>query len=115
MIGINDIAGGISEETIWDNYQRIVIKLKNELPETELYIEALLPCGNEKGDLYNTKIVSLNEKLVILADEQDCEYIDLYEKFVDKKGYLKAEYNYDNVHITIDGYSLWFNEVRKYI
>lgn len=115
MIGINDISMDIPEEVIVDNYKNIIVKIKEELPDSDLYIQSILPCAGEKGELYNVRIERVNEEIKYLSNEYECVYIDLYKKFANENGYLKDCYNYDNVHITVNGYEVWYDEVKKYI
>lgn len=113
MIGINDIGLGIPEKETLNNISAIIEKLKTSLPESYIYVQSILPCGNEKGDLYNEVIQAYNKSIQQLVEGERCYYVDLYSLFEDENGYLKDEYNYDNVHITSSGYEIWYNKIYK--
>jgi len=81
MIGVNDIGKGMPN--IFDNYKQILQKLKEQSPNTLIYVESVLPTN---GSVDNKKIRSLNNDLKNLCQEQDYEYIDLYSKFIASNG-----------------------------
>lgn len=114
MIGINDIRQKIPLTTTTGHYEQILLKLKEQLPDTEIYIQSVLPIGDNTG-MSNEDVTALNEQLEKLALANNCTYIDLYSLFIDETGYLPDDYSLDGVHLTGKGYSLWIEEINPYI
>ncbi len=83
-IGTNDISRSIPIETILANYKIILQRMKNDSPQTKIYIQSLLPVAVEPGDMYshnNEGILALNKELVMLCEENKINYIDLNPKY----------------------------------
>lgn len=112
MIGINDIRQNIDKDTSLAHYKEIIKQIKEALPDTQLYIQSLLPIGDNTG-MSNKDVEALNSELVKLASENNLTYIDLYSKFLDHTGYLPDHYSIDGVHLTGEGYTIWIDEIKK--
>lgn len=120
MIGINDLARGMSKKEILDNYKIIVDRILKASPKTQIYIESLLPVNEKYGrfkDHYSKadSIVSLNNNLENLAKEKGQTYVDLYSSFVDSEGKLKDKFTEDGLHLNGKAYQLWKSLVEKYV
>ncbi len=120
MIGINDLARGISNKEILDNYKMIVNRIIEASPKTEIYIESILPVNDSYGRFKKhyakaDSIVPMNNELKKLAKEKGQTYVDLYSFFVDSEGKLKDEFTEDGLHINGNGYQLWKSLVEKYV
>lgn len=112
MIGINDIRQKIDKNVSVKHYEQIINQLKESLPDTELYIQSVLPIGDNTG-MSNEDVASLNSELEKLAIEYNIIYIDLYSKFLDHTGFLPDYYSIDGVHLTGEGYAIWIEEIKK--
>ncbi|KKK38733.1 hypothetical protein WQ57_07025 [Mesobacillus campisalis] len=118
MVGINDLEEGVKKDSLLKNYQSILSTLKNGLPDTEIYIQSLLPTHEElnaKSAIKNEEITEINEELKQLAQNQDAFYIDLYPKFESEDGQLAKKYTVDGVHLNGEGYKVWEETIRKYV
>lgn len=120
LIGINDIARGIPNDTIVENYKAIVKRIKTESPSTRIYIESLMPTNDEFSDFKNhqgkmPEIKDLNEKLKLYASEQEIEFINLFDSFLDENGKLNKKYTNDGLHLLGEGYMHWYSILKKYI
>ena len=120
MIGVNDLAHGTSRQQILLNYEKIIKRIKDESPKTELYIESILPVNNAFPDFKNhvtknTEIVQVNNDLKALAVANSATYIDLHSVFKDANGKLDAKYTEDGLHLNGSGYMLWKSKVDQYI
>ncbi len=120
MIGVNDIARGLSPDTIAANIRRIVLKIKSKSPRTKIYLQSVLPVNDAFGmfrdhTLRGAEIVRVNNLLVKLAAETGTLYIDLHTPFSDADGKLKPEYTNDGLHLLGPGYILWRDTVAPYV
>ena len=59
LIGTNDVSFGESDETIVDNIVTILERFADEAPETEVFVQSILP----RGATYRDRIESLNSKI----------------------------------------------------
>ncbi|HBG42331.1 MAG TPA: hypothetical protein DDW85_13140 [Porphyromonadaceae bacterium] len=118
MAGINDISLARDEKTIVDNYRQIIQAVKNDSPQTEIYIQSVLPVNNDFARYSRLKgkeerILSLNRKLKALADAENIPFINLFSYFADASGKLIASYTGDGLHLTPEAYALWTNIIRS--
>lgn len=114
MIGINDIANGVSIEFIINEYRKLVHIIQERLPATVIYVQSVLPTRNDKKRP-NTTIKKLNAQLRGLCQTLQITYIDLYDSFLDNEGRLAKEYSIDCLHLSGEGYLLWQDMLKKYI
>lgn len=114
MIGINDIRQKIPTTTTLTHYEELLTQLKEVLPDTELYIQSVLPIGDNTG-MSNEDVQLLNTELLKLATKMNLTYIDLYSLLIDETGYLPDACSIDGVHLTGQGYAIWIKELNKYM
>ncbi|NJL65056.1 MAG: G-D-S-L family lipolytic protein [Methylacidiphilales bacterium] len=118
MVGINDLAMiNKSVGKVIDKYKQILLKFKNAIPDTQVFIQSVLPV-NQNIYLYwedNQKIVNLNSKLKDLATEFDYEYIDIHSYFIDAEKQLDAKYTADGLHLNGKAYLLWAEIIKQYL
>lgn len=113
LIGINDLSRGLSDSTLIANYRELVQRVRQGSTNTQLYLQSILPTNpvfeKLKGHYgYEKRIIDLNAQLMELAAHTpNCTYIHLYPHFQDEQGYLKEEYTWDGVHLTVAGYRRW--------
>jgi len=113
MIGINDLLMGRTPKRILANYKEILSVLKRELPRAEVYVQSLLPV--EKMENVSDGIIDLNGGLKRLADENGCNYINLFTPFSDPTVGINPDYTDDGLHLTPEGYAAWKREIREYL
>lgn len=108
MIGTNDVNQDLDSDYIFDNIKTIITKIQNKLPETKIFIEPILPAGNQWADNQrNEKRIKINELLQKEYHNSDVTYIDMYDKFVDREnGQLKSEYTADGLHLNDKAYKM---------
>jgi len=119
MIGINDLLNNLDQDKILNNYQEIVKNIKNNSPNTKIYIQSILPMNFEidktKRQTDNTKISKLNNNLKNISDNSKVFYIDLYSSFINSSNQLNPQYTLDGIHLNGKGYLIWKNQISKYI
>lgn len=121
MMGINDIVENVPVKNLLDNYSQIIEKIKNQSPETKIFIQSILPVSKSASVFFsgdenkiNQMIDEVNQKLIQMAKERNLVYIDLNDVFM-SKGELKDEYSWDGIHINARGYERWFEHIKPYI
>jgi len=120
MIGINDLARNKSKQEILDNCEIIVDQILTDSPETEIYLQSILPVSKKYGRFEkhyskSDSIVSLNKGLESLAKKKGQIYVDLYLSFIDNENNLKDEFTEDGLHLNGKAYKVWKSLIDKYI
>ncbi len=100
------LIGGNNLKTIFDNYERIIVDIRNNLPDTELILLSLT-CEGGKFSKNNELIKNNNIKIKEIADSYHLSFIDLYNPLLDPDTLeLKASYTIDGAHLNKDGYDV---------
>lgn len=120
MIGVNDIAKGISTDSVIKNILLIASYLRQKTPASKLFIQSILPVN----DMYNKfqghtgkakQIKEVNDALSKNAETSHFTFIDLYSSFCNQEGKLKPELSNDGLHLKGDGYLLWKHLVYPFV
>ena len=117
MIGINDINGGVSTDTILKNYNDILSGIKTKLPFAMVYTMSILPINNDVPSYIAVKksterILSINEEIKEMASNYSYQYMDLFSLVKDDKNHLKKEYSLDGIHLSEQGFVTWTNLIK---
>jgi lysophospholipase L1-like esterase len=117
LVGINDLTENISIESIVDNYNQIISRIRNISPITKVYIQSILPINNKfyKGIATNQTIKDLNAKLQSISNEKQLTYIDLFSHFINSEGSMDEKYSNDGLHLLGSGYLMWKSVIEKYV
>ena len=121
LIGINDVARGISADSIVQNIGLITETIQEKAPDTKLFIQSVLPVNDRfpkfKGHTSRYSMVpEINQQLRALAKAKNAAYIDLFRHFVNDTGIkMDEKYTNDGLHLTGEGYMLWKEIVEPYI
>jgi len=115
MIGINDIIANQNLSEIMKKYRLLLSDIKQSIPETQVYIQSVLPVNSRfKTPIDNNQIFLLNIQLKALAEQFNYEYIDLYSFFtIDNQ--LAYRYTNDGLHLNGEGYAVWKQIIKKYV
>ena len=115
-IGTNDIAKGVEQTAILQNYRTILETVKAQSPATKIYVQSVLPVGKDVIFGHNNeKIVLLNTEIKKLCTQMKITYIDLYQSFIDNTGYLNPAYTNDKLHLMGKGYLVWKGLIEQYV
>jgi len=119
MIGINDLARGKTPDYVLVNYSKILAKIKETTPGTEVYIQSVLPVNDEFGMFVNhtnksKEIIEVNKGLKKMAVNFEYTFIDLTNTFSDSKGKLKKEFSNDGLHLMGEAYLPCKSVIKKY-
>jgi lysophospholipase L1-like esterase len=109
LIGTNDLFRGEPEDEIVANITDILDRLKQETPDTEVYLQSVLP----RARSYRADIEALNLRLAEVALEHGSAWVDLYPAFLDPEtGGIRAELSNDELHLLGPGYALWKEQIE---
>lgn len=112
FMGINEIDGAL--DTLRGSYQQLLDLVRANVPSADIYVLAVLPVTKEKaaeGVFTIDKITAYNGMLQELCAEQGCWYVDTYNFYADKDGYLPSSASSDGVHL----YAGEYPELLRYI
>jgi lysophospholipase L1-like esterase len=110
MMGANDLMNGQDSAHVLTNYEKVLDKIKIQSPETQVYVQSLLPVNNDilkSKTVDNKKIILLNGKLKLLAQNRNLIFIDLYPSFSGIDNKLPRKYAWDGLHPNTHGYTVW--------
>jgi len=115
--GVNDLGelwrhGTPSIDEIDACYRKVVAAIRTRLPGVPLVIVGLFPTRDRFADL-NPMIVEFNKRLVKIAADFNCPYLDVHTPFVDAAGLLRQEYSREGLHLTDAGYQRWAELIEK--
>lgn len=118
MIGINDLQHGRSVEDTINNIDDIVSELKNNLPESKIYLQSVLPINTNICRIENlpdnSQIIELNKKISSVANQYNVGYIDLYSKMA-VNDQLDTTFTNDGLHLNGKAYLVWKEAIVQYI
>lgn len=124
-IGTNDLSwSSIPISQIMDNYDKIVSKIKREVPDVTIYFMAYYPVNYEAAAeemkeclkiRTNEKLAAANEEVKKLAERHGQRYIDINRALKDEQGRLKAEFTIEGLHINEAGYRAIYDDIMKYV
>ncbi|HEX4877459.1 MAG TPA: family 20 glycosylhydrolase, partial [Chitinophagaceae bacterium] len=120
MIGINDLARGISADSVVKNILLATAWLKQESPSTQCYVQSILPVSDHfskfSGHTSKTDaVLKVNNSLSRAAATGHFTFVNLYPSFCNSAGKLDEKYTNDGLHLTGEGYILWKHLVYPYM
>lgn len=100
LIGANNF------ETMFENYENLLIGFKENLPNTKIILLSLTSMSGEWGK--NNRIAAYNNvKIKLLAEKYSFAYVDLYSALLNlESGEIFPEYTTDGGHLTPRGYEV---------
>ena len=115
MVGTNDLARKLSPYSIAYNVGKIVGRFKTESPETEIYIQSILPVA--EGNVRSAEdIIALNGLYRDICERENLTYIDLWSKFVEPgTTHINPAYTKDGLHPYPSGYKVWCDGISRYV
>ncbi len=133
LIGINDIFNAdtpgrdkITPEYVANNIITIADEIKKGSPQTEIYIQTILPISDliykkingffpEHDTPLSVQIININQVIKEHIDKYNFHLFDLYSSFIDRDGLMDESYTSDGVHLNENGYTLWTNLLQEVI
>ena len=113
LIGVNDISRGVKPSELYENYEKIITGLKENLPDTIIIWCSMTALGG-KSAKYNDTVIICNQKIKLLAEKYDCVFVDLFTPLCDADSReIREEYTVDGTHLTDAGYQVITREIKK--
>ncbi len=101
LIGANNV------ETMFENYERIIVTIKENVPNTQLIILSLTATGGEHWGKIKQLSAYNNVKIKMLAEKYNCPFVDLYSALINYDTMeIYSEYTTDGGHLTTKGYEV---------
>jgi lysophospholipase L1-like esterase len=119
MMGANGV-GYLSEEQTLTLYGAFIDEVRALCPDSVIYIQSVLPICEEKyaqrykAVMNNADIDALNARLVELAAEKRCLYLDVASAFKDERGHMPESATPDGIHLYSSGYTTWFDYLKTH-
>lgn len=111
--GINDLRDGVSVDSIFKNYRRIVDTTRITSPRTLIYVQSVFPTSREYVKI-NTAVVRLNTILKDYCTAFGVKYIDVHALLL-RDGQLNDQYTDDGLHLNGQGYKVWAKAIERYV
>ncbi len=111
LIGTNDLSIGISEADIVANIGRIVDEIHAASPQTNVFVQSVLPRAAE----YRERIESLN-RVLAQAVAGRALWVNLYPLFLDEQdGSIADAFSNDELHLLGAGYAVWRDAIETLV
>ena len=109
------LIGGNNLDTMFENYEDILIGLRDNLPKTKVVLVSLTAMGQDWGRK-NQLAAYNNVKIKKLAAKYGYEFVDLYTPLFDEStGEVYEGYTTDGAHFTQRGYEVVTNTITPAI
>ena len=117
ITGTNDLVNEpeATALTVYDRYEKLIRTIREQLPQTELYVQSILPL-NPKSKFYagfNDRAAEINKLLDAGAGRYGYFYIDIAKVLSDEKGDLREDCTTDGIHLSANGYFFWAAELAR--
>lgn len=111
LIGTNDLFFGVPEERIVANITEIVDRIHAASPETDVFVQSVLP----RAARYQDRIESLNASLKDAIAEK-ATWINLYPLFLDEaRTSIDNDLSNDELHLLGPGYLIWRDKIAPLV
>ena len=94
------------------NLESIVEQIQFSLPNTQIYVQSILPTG---GAVDNNEIKALNQLIKNMCIQKGVVYIELFDSFCNNGSIDSSLYYMDGVHLQDKGYQKWINILKGYL
>lgn len=98
------LIGGNNLDTMFENYENLLVGLTENLPDTKIVLLSLTAMGGNWSHK-NPLAAYNNVKIKALAETYKCVYIDIFTPLLDTTtDQIRSVYTNDGVHLTHEGY-----------
>ena len=117
MLGVNEL-GWNGTDTFRNQSAKLIERLQADHPETQIVLQSILPISarqEEKGTYVNNERIAVyNQVLQELAETYGVTYLTVAEAVADEDGFLRADWNFDGVHLNQEGCQAWLAYLRTH-
>lgn len=120
LIGVNDVSHHLTPDSITTAVENLIVKIKQQSPTTEIYLQSWLPINNDfkrYKNMIGKEMVIFHGNVMLeqVARRQGVTWINLFPAFADKEMKLPKHLTNDGLHLNEAGYRIWCQEIAKYI
>ena len=108
LIGTNDTNYSDDPSRIAGNIATIADRLREALPDTQLYVVSVLP----RNAPNNAILPAVNAQISAAAEQGAFIYLDLASAMRAPDGEMIPALSYDNLHLNVHGYAVWEEVLR---
>lgn len=120
LTGVNDVSHNLTADSIVEALGSLISYIREQTPETKLYVESLLPINNSFKRYKNIfgkeqVICDINAKLESVVKSKGATWINVYPAFCDEESNLRSDLTNDGLHLLGPGYMIWRDLLLPYI
>lgn len=117
MLGVNEL-GWNGTDIFRNQTAKMIERIRTDHPDAALVIQSILPVSAKQDAKHsyvnNQRISAYNQVLQELAEQYELPYLNVAEAVSDENGYLRADWNFDGVHLNKAGCQAWLNYLRTH-
>lgn len=120
LTGVNDVSHHLTADSIVTALGSLISYIREQTPETQLYVESLLPINNSfkryKNIFGKEQVIrDINAKLEGVVKSKGATWINVYPAFCDEESNLRSDLTNDGLHLLGPGYMIWRDLLLPYI
>ena len=101
------LIGANNPETMLENYEDILVGVRDHLPDTKVVLLSMTAMGGEHWGRWNEQACYNNVSIRLLADKYGFTYVDVFTPLFDvSTGEVREGYTIDGGHFTHEGYTV---------
>lgn len=121
--GCNDLRRGIDPIDIASNINKILDKIQEKLPDTEIVVQSVYPvnrniklAGRDLIAQFNDdEVIVLNQYISQVCQSHNVPFVDTYSHLVGDNKQLQDQYTFDGLHMTDKAYELITSLLSPYV
>ena len=111
LFGLNDMLNYENISEFMDVYSKLLDKLKEELPESKIYVQSITPARSdirkEQPLFSEDRNKEANKKLKNLCEEKGINFVNIKNIILNKS----ELYEPDGLHLAAEFYQIWLNKL----
>lgn len=120
LTGVNDVSHHLTADSIVTALGSLISYIREQTPETQLYVESLLPINNSfkryKNIFGKEQVIrDINAKLEGVVKSKGVTWINVYPAFCDEESNLRSDLTNDGLHLLGPGYMIWRDLLLPYV
>lgn len=113
--GDNDIAAGKPPERVAGQFQKLIERVREEVPEARFAFISIKPSGDRREFM---PVMDEANRLIqeIAAQDAGVSYVDVWTPMLDERGEPRHElFLEDSLHLNQEGYELWRQVIAPHL